>query len=69
MRCIVCGSYVEHDDSAFHDGSVWSVCLRCYHCESMSSLPVPARLRREVTAILDRDATAAELPRPGRGTG
>jgi hypothetical protein len=49
--CIICRFDTELDDVVLF-GGVRCICLRCYMRETATGRPVPARLRREVSAIL-----------------
>ena len=49
--CIICRFETELDDVVLF-GSSRCICLRCYMRETATARPFPARLRREVSAIL-----------------
>ena len=57
--CAICHFATELDDVVALTTPGHCICLRCFHRETESSLPMPKSLRRQVIATLE----ALEAPR------
>jgi len=56
--CVICRFETTFDDVAIPHTSGRCICLRCYSRETERALPMPKRLRRELSSTL-ADADAA----------
>lgn len=50
--CVICRFETELDDVVAPIADRRCVCLRCFHRETRSALPMPATLRRDLTDAL-----------------
>jgi len=58
--CAICHFATELDDVVALTTPGHCICLRCYHRETESTLPMPKELRRQVIAALATLETAGE---------
>ena len=60
FTCAICHFATELDDVVALTTPGHCICLRCFHRETESTLPMPKELRRQVIAVL-------EAQEPSRG--